>query len=183
MLFGRQGDALISEPPWNNRAASARIRLRPRARSAMTYNPRELVPSLFAAMAWPRRGPPPLSIWYWRYQSGAPLASRPRHHGPLAFRDRRQSGRSSLLLRPLLSKPSRSLWSLRRFFDRGPHHHERTVRARDRAADQNHFFGLAHLHHLQVLHGYALITEMPRHSHILPNATRRGTIAYGAVSP
>src|SRR5205814_4248118 len=65
---------------------------------------------------------------------------------------------------------------------RGPHHHERTVCARDRAADQNQFFGLAHLHHPQVLHSYSLVTKMPRHSHILPNATRRGTIADGAIS-
>src|SRR5205807_3122550 len=107
---------------------------------------------------------------------------RQRHREPLAFRDRLQPARSSLLSRPFWSKPSRSLSRLRQFLDRGPHHHERTVRARDRAADQNHFFGLAHLHHLQVLHSYALITEMPRHSHILPNTARSGTIADGTIA-
>ncbi len=36
---------------------------------------------------------------------------------------------------------------------------------------------------LQILHGHALVTHVTRHAHVLPNATRGGTIADGAVAP
>ena len=68
-------------------------------------------------------------------------------------------------------------------FDRRPNNDVTPVTAWDRTADQNHFLGLAHLHHLQILHGHALVTEVTGHSHVFPNAARRGTIPHGSVTP
>jgi len=66
-------------------------------------------------------------------------------------------------------------------FNRGPDDNITSIRTRDRAADQNYFFFLAHLHDLEVLHGHTFVTQVPRHAHILPNSTRSRTIADGAV--
>src|SRR3954471_11675574 len=56
------------------------------------------------------------------------------------------------------------------------------IRARHRAADQNDFLRLAHLHDFEVLHGHALIAHVTGHAHVLPDASGSGTIANGAVA-
>ena len=66
--------------------------------------------------------------------------------------------------------------------NRRPNDHIAPVTTGNCATDQNYFLGLAHLHHLQVLHSDALVAEMTGHPHVLPNAARSGTIADGAIA-
>src|SRR5207247_8003377 len=61
--------------------------------------------------------------------------------------------------------------------NRRPNDHIAPVTTGNCATDQNYFLGLAHLHHLQVLHSDALVAAMPGPPHVLPNAARSGTIA------
>src|SRR5262249_46186146 len=68
-------------------------------------------------------------------------------------------------------------------FNGRPNDHITAVRARHCAADQNDFLSLAHLHHLKILHGHALVTEVTWHSLVLPDASRRRTIADCADAP
>src|SRR5205807_533013 len=51
------------------------------------------------------------------------------------------------------------------------------------AANQNYFFRLAHLHDLKILYGHTLIPKVTRHPHVLPNASRRRSIAYCTTTP
>src|SRR4051794_5276816 len=89
----------------------------------------------------------------------------------------------SSLLSPLLSlKLSRSLF-LGRLLNCGAHDHKRSIRTRDRAANENYFFGLAHLHHLQILYRHPLITQMSGHTHVFPDPARGRTIANGTIPP
>src|SRR5438046_2775214 len=66
--------------------------------------------------------------------------------------------------------------------NRRPNDHITPITTGNCAADQNHFLGLAHLHHLQVLHSYALVPEMTGHAHVLPNAAGSGTISDGTIA-
>src|SRR5205814_6366847 len=96
------------------------------------------------------------------------------------------STRSSLPSPLQLLKPLRSLFlraSRSRFLDRRTNHDITAVRSRHCAADQNYFVRLAHLHHLEILHRHAFVAHVARHAHVLPNPSRRGTIATGAVPP
>src|ERR1700757_386535 len=58
-----------------------------------------------------------------------------------------------------------------------PNDHIAVVRSRNCAADKNNVFILAYLHHLKVLHRHALVAEVTWHSLVLPNPSRRRTIA------
>src|SRR5260370_19192005 len=66
--------------------------------------------------------------------------------------------------------------------NRRPNDHITPITTGNCAADQNHFLGLAHLHHLQVLHSYSLVAELTWHAHVLPNAARSGTMAYRTIA-
>src|SRR6266481_6689209 len=61
--------------------------------------------------------------------------------------------------------------------------HIAAVRSGHRAADKNDLFVLAHLHHLEVLHRHALVAEVTWHSLVLPNPSRRRTIANRTDAP
>src|SRR5207244_11562296 len=62
-------------------------------------------------------------------------------------------------------------------FNGRPNDHIAAVRSRNCAADKNNVFILAHLHDLEVLHRHALMPQMTWHSLVLPNPSRRRTIA------
>src|SRR5436309_709236 len=68
-------------------------------------------------------------------------------------------------------------------FNGRPNDHIAAVRSRNCAADKNNVFILAHLHHLKVLHRHALVAEVTWHSLVLPNPSRRGTIADRTDAP
>src|SRR5436190_4196488 len=68
-------------------------------------------------------------------------------------------------------------------FNGRSHNHITAVRARHRAAHQNGFFRFAHLHDLKILHGHTPIAHVTGHTLVLPNASRRGTIANRADAP
>src|SRR5438128_9665484 len=68
-------------------------------------------------------------------------------------------------------------------FNGRPNDHVPAIWPRHCAAHQNDFFSLAHLHHLKILHGHALITEVTWHSLVLPDASRRRAIADRANPP
>src|SRR5207249_9731143 len=61
--------------------------------------------------------------------------------------------------------------------------HIAAVRSRNCAADKNDLFILAHLHHLKVLHRHPLVAEVTWHSLVLPNPSRRRTIADRTNAP
>src|SRR4051812_500509 len=152
----------------------------------MTYSRRAPGQFLFAATVSRRKDSRSLLSSCLQFPSGGPLASRPQRRGAPAFRDRSRSTRSSLPSRLPLLKLSRSLFLRafrRRSLDGRTNHDIAAVRSRHRAADQNYFLGLADLHHLQVLHGHAFVAHVARHAHVLPDASRRGTITDGAIPP
>src|SRR5262245_1610814 len=64
-----------------------------------------------------------------------------------------------------------------------PNDHVAAVRARYGATNQNNFFSLADLHHLEILHRHAIAAQVPWHSHVFPNAAWSRTIAHGADPP
>src|SRR6187200_3087515 len=64
-----------------------------------------------------------------------------------------------------------------RILNRRPNDHITSIRSRNGTADQDNFFGFAHLHDLQILHGDALIPQVTRHPHVFPNTTWSRTIA------
>src|SRR5437667_12835045 len=68
-------------------------------------------------------------------------------------------------------------------FNGRPNDHVAAVRSRNCAADKNDVFILAHLHHLEVLHRHALMPQMTWHSLVLPNPSRRRTIADRTDAP
>src|SRR5207247_3481867 len=68
-------------------------------------------------------------------------------------------------------------------FNGRPNDHVAAVRSRNCAADKNNVFILAHLHHLEVLHGLALMPQMTWHSLVLPNPSRCRTIADRTDAP
>src|SRR6266480_5353223 len=68
-------------------------------------------------------------------------------------------------------------------FNGRPNDHIAAVRSRNRAADKNNPFILAHLHHLEVLHRHALMPQMTWHSLVFPNPSRRRTIADRTDAP
>src|SRR5215470_9861157 len=72
-----------------------------------------------------------------------------------------------------------SLWML----DRPPNNYVTTIWSRYRAADQNQFLRLAHLHHLKILHCHTPVAQVTGHPHVFPNASRRRAVAYGANAP
>src|SRR5438067_1098769 len=79
----------------------------------------------------------------------------------------------------------KSFWNNRAALVRTRRHHRarsaticnRRVRARHGAAHENNFFSLADLHHLEILHRHALVTEMTWRSLVFPNPAGSRTIA------
>src|SRR3982750_4479789 len=169
----------------NNREDADQTRRRRRARPAMICSRRAPPRFPFAATASRRKDSRSPSFSCSLFQNGAPLALPPPHHEAPGSRDRSRSTRSWLPSRLPLLKLSRSFLRVSRrcSLDGRTNHYIAPVRSRHRAANQNHFLGLAHLHHLQVLHGHALIAHVTRHAHVLPDASRRGTVTDGAVPP
>src|SRR5262245_41310643 len=68
-------------------------------------------------------------------------------------------------------------------FNGRPHNHITAVRSWHSTAYQNNFFCFAHLHHLKILYRHTPIAHVPGHTLVLPNASRRGTIANRADAP
>src|SRR2546430_10597798 len=63
------------------------------------------------------------------------------------------------------------------------HDYITAIRSRHSATDQNDFFRFAHLHNLKILNCHTLVTEVTRHSLVLPDASWCRTIADCADAP
>src|SRR5438045_2636492 len=150
----------------------------------MTCNRRAPGQFPFAATASHRKGSPSLLSWCLPSRNGAPRASRQRRHATPAFRAPSRLTRSWLPSLLQLSKLSRSFGgSCCRLLDRRTNHDIAAIWSWHRAADQNHFLRFTNLHHLEILHGHAFVAHVTGHSHVLPNPSRRRTIADSAVPP
>src|SRR2546423_2737673 len=183
MLFETRAVATSSKSSSNNREDAVRTRHRHRARPATICNRRARGLFLFAATASLRKDSRSLSFSCWQFRNAGPRASPPRRRATPAFRARSRSTRSSLPSPLRLLKLSRSFLraSGRWLLDSRTNNDIAAVRARHRPANQNYFLGFTHLHHLEVLHRHPFVAHVTRHAHVLPDATRRGTIADGAI--
>src|SRR5215471_16649350 len=195
----KQDAVRISKSSWSSHVVSVQRRRHLHARSATVYSPLARGRSLFVATVLRRTGLLPLSSWCWQNRSDAPNAWRrlcdgrpecPVHLRPVQSRLPSQPPwlellRSSDFYRGLLGRFLLIMFAMLRmcrqdFFrvlDCWPNDNVTAIRSRNRAANQNHFFGFAYLHHLQVLHSDAFIAEVTWHSHVLPNTPRSRTIA------
>src|SRR2546423_860946 len=184
MLFETRAVATSSKSSSNNREDAVRTRHRHRARPATICNRRARGLFLFAATASLRKDSRSLSFSCWQFRNAGPRASPPRRRATPAFRARSRSTRSSLPSPLRLLKLSRSFLraSVRCLLYILTNNDIAAVRAPHRPANQNYFLGFTHLHHLEVLHRHPFVAHVTRHAHVLPDATRRGTIADGAVS-
>src|SRR4029450_8254045 len=190
---------------WASPPAFARKPRHRPARWARIYSPPERGRCLSVATVLRQIDPLLLSFSCSPNRNAAPRAWRRSCHGQPACRARLRSIRSRLPWQRLWLELSRSSDSyrglLRRFLlimfamlrmyrqdslrmlNRRPNDHITSIRSRNRTADQDDFFGFAHLHDLQILHGDAFITQVTRHPHVFPNTARSRTIADGTNPP
>src|SRR4029453_8230518 len=205
MPFGTPDVAQISKLFSNSLVAWVQRRRHRHARWAKICNQLARGRSLSAARVSRQTDPLPLLSWRWPNRNDAPHAWRRLYHGRPANLFRLRSVQCRLPWQRLSLELSRSSDSyrglLRRFLlimfamlrmyrqdflrmlNRWPNDNITSVRSRNRAADQDNFFGFAHLHDLQILNRNAFIPQMTRHSHVFPNTARSRTIADRTNAP
>src|SRR6516165_963484 len=173
-------------PSSNNPAASARKPHLLRTRQETKYS--RLAHDLClsgATASFPNRQPRPSFSYSLSHFDDWPALRRP-HHGPPEYRGHFRSPQSSPVWRPQLSKSWHSL-RLRSLnvllFLRGAHDHEASIRPRNRTAYKDHIVIGPNLHDAQILHGHAFVTHVTRHSHVLPDSSRRRPVSDRSVSP
>src|SRR6266481_64607 len=152
----------------------------------MKYSRLAPCPYPFGAMVFCRNMQHRLSFWCWRSRCGDSRASQRPHRGPPGFHDRFRSPEFWLVSRPQLLEPRHSLRLASLtvlLFLCGADDYEASIRSRNSAAHEDDIVIGSDLDNAQILHRHAVIPQVTRHPHILPNSARRRPVPNRTVSP